>query len=118
MPNKNKKTICIDFDGVIHAYSQGFQDGHIYDSPVQGVRGAMIKLMNKGFRLIIFTTRLNPIFNEKNEGVRDARRDIEEWLSFHNIPYDELTNNKPPAIAYIDDRAIRFTNWKDMLNYF
>lgn len=25
---------------------------------------------------------------------------------------------KLPAIAYIDDRGMRFTTWKDMMNYF
>lgn len=113
-----KKTIAIDFDGVIHRYSEGWEDGSIYDEPIEGAREAIRRLKRKGFKIVIFTTRLNPKFNEINEGVRNCYQDIYNWLKKHLIEFDELTNNKPPAIAYIDDRAIRFTNWKDILNYF
>lgn len=30
----DKKTIVFDFDGVIHRYSKGWQNGSIYDKPV------------------------------------------------------------------------------------
>jgi len=107
-----KRTIAVDFDGVIHKYSKGFTDGTIYDEPMEDVKEALTKLQLR-FNIVIFTTRLNPMFKE----VETRRKDIEDWLAKHNIPYDELTNNKPPAIAYIDDRGIRFTNWRDMLKY-
>ena len=29
-----------------------------------------------------------------------------------------ITNKKFAAVAYIDDRALRFTNWRDMRQYF
>lgn len=29
-------TISIDFDGVIHQYSKGWQNGEIYDPPIRG----------------------------------------------------------------------------------
>ena len=35
----------------------------------------------------------------------------------YDIPYDKITNKKVGGII-IDDKAIRFTNWRDMLNYF
>ena len=46
------------------------------------------------------------------------RKQITDWLELYKIPYDDLTNQKPPAIAYIDDRAVRFTNWNDIGNYY
>ena len=33
-----RKTIVFDFDGVIHKYSKGWQDGSIYDEPVEGIK--------------------------------------------------------------------------------
>ena len=108
-----KQTIAIDFDGVIHKYSKGFQDGSIYDEPIEGVKEALKKLSKK-FRIVIFTTRLNPCFDNEEK----MNEDITNWLVKHEIYHDELTNNKPPAIAYIDDRGIRFTNWEDILKYF
>lgn len=103
------KTIAIDFDGVLHKYSKGYHDGTCYDEPMEGGIEAIIKLRNKGYEVVIFTCR-NP----------DA---IYEWFkkywdsSAHGeVP--DVTNKKPLAIAYVDDRGIRFTNWKDILNYF
>lgn len=63
------------------------------------------KLIDRGFKVVVLTAR------EELEPVR-------EWLKKNNFPEVEVTNIKPPAIAYIDDRSIRFTNWKDMRNYF
>ena len=43
------KTIVFDFDGVIHKYSKGWQDGSIYDEPTPGVSAVIEKLHNKGY---------------------------------------------------------------------
>lgn len=111
--DKFKKTIAIDFDGVIHKYSKGWQNGKLYDKPVEGSLEAMLELYAKGYKIVVFTTREDTtsvrgyIFKWYNELYPD-----QETFAF------EVTNKKPPAIAYIDDRGIRFTNWKDILNYF
>jgi len=114
------KTIAIDFDGVVHKYSKGFADGTAYDEPVEGALEAINILMRWGFAVYIFSTR-----NEQQ---------IQDWFARHNLGLptqiirDEIfwetseilgiSKRKLPAIAYIDDRGIRFTNWKDILNYF
>jgi len=108
-----KKTIAVDFDGVIHKYSKGWQNGEIYDEPVEGSLSALVELYNKGYKVVIFTTR---------EDINLVHIWIEEqcdkyFLEVRELDF-EVTNKKPPAIAYIDDRGIRFTNWKDMMNYF
>jgi hypothetical protein len=106
------QTVAIDFDGVIHAYSKGWHDGTIYDEPVFGAFAALDDLM-KTYAVAIFTTR--NIYQ------------VIEWFANHG--YDNttnvwkppfwnetgrilITNSKPAAIAYIDDRAIRFVDWR------
>lgn len=102
-------TLAIDFDGVIHAYSKGWQDGRIYDDPVAGAIEAMAKLQERGYHLIIYTTRAES---------QTDKAAIYQWLKaqgFKNVDDIKITDRKPPAIAYIDDRAVRFTNWPDMV---
>ena len=60
------KTIAIDFDGVIHAYSKGWQDGSIYDEPVKDSIKAINLLFDVGYNVFIFSTR-NP-------------RQIKKWI--------------------------------------
>lgn len=97
------KLIALDFDGVLHKYSHGWDDGTIYDPPVEGAVEACNDLLDKGYSLIIFTARKN-IW------------DIHDWLKYYEFPYMEVTNKKPPAYFYIDDRAIRFNAWDQTLS--
>jgi phosphoglycolate phosphatase-like HAD superfamily hydrolase len=102
------KTIAVDFDGVIHAYSRGWRGGVIYDAPVEGAFQALQDLFDAGYELVIFTTR-------------DLNGAVEGWMNAHRGQFTfeyTVTNVKPMAIAYIDDRAIRFTNWADIRRYF
>lgn len=102
-------TLAIDFDGVIHKYSKKWHDGTIYDEPVEGVKEALGKLKKAGYRVIIFTARLD-------------RAAIQYWMIENGMEkgayWDEITNMKIPARVYIDDRGLRFLNWKDTLHYF
>ena len=50
------KTIAVDFDGVIHQYSRGWQDGTIYDPPLPGALEALATLMET-YAVFIHTTR-------------------------------------------------------------
>lgn len=105
------RTLAIDFDGVIHRYSKGWYDDTCYDPPMDGAFEAIMRLRKRGYEVYVLTAR-NP------EQVKEW---FKKWWREDNgcvgeIP--EITNTKRPAIAYIDDRAVRFTNWTDMLNYF
>jgi hypothetical protein len=103
----DKKVICFDFDGVIHRYSNGWQNGKVYDPPMEGAINGIKDLQKKGYKIVICTCR---------DG--DFLENAKLWLSENEIKDVELTNIKPKAIAYIDDKGIRFTDWKDILNRF
>ncbi len=113
MTNKDREwknrgqTLAIDFDGVLHRYSKGWQGGKIYDTAVEGAQTALKKLIDRGYQIVIYTTRAE---------TEDDIEEIREWLRLEGFVCwnCEITNRKPPAIAYIDDRAVRFTNWADM----
>ena len=117
-------TIAVDFDGVIHAYSKGWQDGTIYDPPMLGAFQSLRGLM-----------RLHAVFIHT---ARDARS-VADWITaksgipscteppigpqdvapmeFWNDQTQLLvTNRKLPAVAYIDDRGIRFADWAQTLS--
>jgi len=102
-----QKVISLDFDGVIHRYSRGYVDGSIYDDPMPGALEATLRLIRRGYTIVVLTARTN-------------HDDVTAWLIKNKFPSEHMlvTNVKPKAIAYIDDRAIRFTNWADVLNYF
>lgn len=113
--HENEKQIAIDFDGVIHKNSKGFHDGTVYDKPIEGAFDAIKKLRAKGYSIVIFSAKAKPdrpLVNGKT-----GAELIEEWLdNYQMLSYiKEVTSEKPRAIAYIDDRAVRFTNWPDVL---
>ena len=103
------KRISIDFDTVIHKYSKGLSDGSIYDEPVENAIEGLKRLSKAGFEVIVFTTKT--VFGEKRN------REIKRWLKKYGLDL-KVTSIKLPSLAYIDNRAIRFTNWKDIVSYF
>jgi len=112
-------TIAVDFDGVIHAYSKGWQDGSIYDDPVPGAGDALRSLM-ADYAVFIFTSRTD--LRAVGDWVRDrlsvpvlvARDDCpREFWNGRDSVY--ITNRKLPAVAYLDDRGIRFHSWPQTL---
>jgi hypothetical protein len=100
-----KPTICLDFDGVIHAYSKGWQDGSIYDGMVPGFFEWAAKAQ-KQFKLVIYSSRSSSV-----EGKLAMGKFLADQMRQWKGEEIELTMaaEKPPAWVTIDDRAIMFT---------
>lgn len=95
-----KYTIAVDFDGVIHSYSTPWKDHHII--PDQPVVGAIewLNEIGKDFTVVIHTTRA------KTELGMNA---VSQYLTRHGCKiFCKITSDKPPALIYLDDRAVRF----------
>jgi len=96
--------LAIDFDGVIHN-TEDVVPGYKMGKPMHFARESMEVLKQRGNKLIVFTVR----------GSAENKKHVEEWLDYFAIPYDLVTNIKPEADVYIDDRAVRFVNWPFVL---
>lgn len=112
-------TVAVDFDGVIHAYSKGWHDGTIYDDWMPGAVKGLSLLMSQ-YAVFVHTTRhkrqvANWIERRTAYGI-ECETWFPPWRRFWNTQGCLLvTNRKLPAVAYIDDRAIRFEHWDQAL---
>jgi hypothetical protein len=112
--NEESNTIAIDFDGVIHSFEFGYYDGTIYGTPILGTLESIKKISNK-YKIVIYTAKAKldrPLVNGKT-GI-DL---VWDWLRKYDLDkyIFEVTAEKPRAICYIDDKAIRFVNWNQTL---
>ena len=95
-----KKTIVIDIDGVIHSYRSGWRGIAVIPDPVvPEIQVAINYLRMEGYEVIVVSTRCARL-----EGMGAVRR----YLRDNHIVVDDVVAHKPPAICYIDDRAICF----------
>lgn len=106
--------VGVDFDKVIHKCSKGYHDGTIYDDPVEGVKEAL-KELSKEHTVIVYTCK-----SRSDRGLVNGKTGTKlvwEWLEKHNLSeyVSKVTAEKPRAIAYIDDKAIRFSSWEKAL---
>lgn len=92
MTEKGKPLVCVDFDGVLNDY-EGWRGPNYMYSPRPGAK-EFLQELQKEYVVAIFSTR--PPYN------------IREWFELYNMPYDKIVTEKVPAVAYIDDRALRF----------
>ena len=126
-------TVAVDFDGVIHAYSKGWQDGSIYDDPMPGAFDGLRKLM-ESYAVFIHTTR-DPLpvgnwlmerghfdvlveatwLDVDEDGKPDVYNDGLDREFWNEQGRILVTRRKLPAIAYVDDRGVRFESWDQAL---
>lgn len=96
----NEPTVVFDFDGVIHSYKSGWIEAEIIpDPPVPGIAMAIAEIRKAGYRVVVASTRC---------ATENGKTAVWDYLTEHNIRVDDVTNIKPPAVCYIDDRAICF----------
>jgi len=100
----HKQTLAVDFDDTIAHENEDKSIGE----PEEGVKEALTQLKEDGYIIEIYSARAND-----DKGADE----IKQWLDTHEIPYDSILNiEKPIATHYIDNRAIKYTNWKDVVN--
>jgi hypothetical protein len=89
------RTICVDLDGVLNTFDE-WRGPEFFHPPREGSGEFLAALKEQGFRVVILTCRWHEW--------------VIEWLRRYDLSefVDEVTDRKPPAHAYIDDRAVCF----------
>ena len=112
--DSDKNVIAVDFDGVIHKSSKGFYDGTIYDEPVEGTKKGL-EYLSKSYKLVVYTCKANP-----DRPLIDGKTGIEliwKWMEKYDLSkyISDVVYGKPNAKYYIDDKAICFIDWNQIL---
>ncbi len=97
-----KKSVGIDFDGVIHSYTSGWTGySYIKDPPVEGAFN-MLNAYLEHFTVYIFSSR--------SVGGDIGINGMKKWFEKHGFDHDKLkfSTKKPQCTLYIDDRGYQF----------
>lgn len=103
-PESRKPKLCIDFDGVIHSYDRGWQDGVIYGTVVPGFFEWAAEAQGL-FELVIYSSRSSTDAGRLAMGSWLAEQ-VRAWGGEH-LRFT-MSAEKPPAFLTIDDRALTF----------
>ena len=99
-----RKTIILDFDGVIHSYTSGWKGADVIpDPPVAGAFEFIHEAL-RHFDVAIYSSR-----SHQGGGVAAMIK----WFREHRLGESAISlldfpDHKPPALVSIDDRAITF----------
>lgn len=87
--------VCVDLNGVLDTY-RGWQGEAHWDDPRAGACEFLQELNRLGYDVVVFTTRW--------------RDDARAWLQRHGLleHVSDVTDRKPAAHVFVDDRALRF----------
>ena len=93
----------IDLDGTICTEEKTFSRS--LAKPIQGAKDYINKLFEGGHTIIIYSARSWQEYEMTTE-----------WLKNYDIKYHQLILGKPIGDLWIDDRAIRFNTWEQIIN--
>ena len=102
-----KPTLLLDFDGVIHSYTSGWQGADVIRDPP--VDGALEFIMDarEHFVVAIYSSR-----SSEQAGIKAMQRWLERWAGHRCFDIRasdvEWPLQKPAAFLTIDDRCIQF----------
>jgi len=106
------KSVCLDFDGVIHSYVSPWTKPEVIpDPPIPGAFAFIRQLLDFGFGVYLLSARM------KTAESRDA---VYQWFLDQGMDQPTLSriifsDTKPGAVLYIDDRGFRFEGeWPTM----
>lgn len=91
-----RRDVAIDLDETLMQRPSTYRKGE-FGPPVEGVESVIHALRTRGYRVIVHTAR-----------GQEEREAIADHLAMFGITVDGIVCGKPRALAYIDDRAIRF----------
>lgn len=100
----HKNVLAIDFDGVIASIPEDALD-HL-GQPLPGAIEALHTLEQMGYKIGIMSAHCRTV-----EGEEEVRK----WLDHYGAPFVVTTSTKIPAALYIDDKALKFTDWESAL---
>ena len=108
---QQKKTLCVDFDGVLHSYTSGWQGpGVVADGPVPGAI-EWLSWLTECYEVCVYSSR-----SKVTEGQRAMADAIFRWASdildkchaIRLVNKLQFPTQKPAAWLTIDDRCICF----------
>lgn len=94
--------LVIDIDGTICTEEKQFSRS--LATPLAGAVESLKTLKKQGNTIILYSART---WSEYEVTV--------DWLSRYEIPFDQLVLGKPQGDYWIDDRAISFSNWEEVM---
>ncbi|SRR6266481_4903763 len=114
----NKPILCLDFDGVIHAYTSPWTNPETISDSVTPGFFDWAQEAGKLFRLVIYSSRSKS---------PDAKFEMNKWFLREfaayraaggkaDLPSIEFAHEKPAAFLTIDDRAVCFDgDWNNFV---
>jgi hypothetical protein len=100
-----RKTLCVDFDGVLHAYTSGWKGvDQVPDGPVPGAIDWLRAMLGEGFDICVYSSR-----SKDPAGVAAMMAALRVWgMDMDDIDRLDFPTEKPAAWLTIDDRCFRF----------